>query len=90
MAPRPENDSVRNESRNGDRDEAISESRRILARVGRESDASMMTRVRDHVAARDVGGRDPVELWGTRIGRSIAVSILVVFILWILSYVLGG
>lgn len=98
MAPRPENDAARNEARNsapdkagsGGRDEAMSESRRILARIGRESDASVMTRVRDHVAARDVDDRDPVELWGTRIGRFIAVSVLVIFILWLLFYVLGG
>lgn len=70
--------------------EAEAESRRILDRVGRESEgSSMMTRMRDHVAATDAEQNDPIELWGTRIGRAIAVTTLTALILWLLLYVFG-
>ncbi|MCR4265633.1 hypothetical protein [Nitratireductor sp. ZSWI3] len=71
-------------------DKAETESRRILERVGRESESSMLGRVRDHVTANDVRKDDPVELWGTRIGRTIAVTVLVALIAWLFYYVFGG
>ncbi|WP_295807881.1 hypothetical protein [uncultured Nitratireductor sp.] len=73
------------------RDErAETESRRILDRVSRESEgSSMMTRARDHIAASDAEQSDPIELWGTRIGRAIAVTALTALILWLLLYVFG-
>ncbi len=71
-------------------EQAEAESRRILDRVSRESEgSSMMTRARDHISARDAVQDDPIELWGTRIGRAIAVITLTALILWILLYVFG-
>lgn len=49
----------------------------------------MMTRARDHIAASDAEQSDPIELWGTRIGRAIAVTALTALILWLLLYVFG-
>ncbi|WP_367717076.1 hypothetical protein AB2N04_03510 [Nitratireductor sp. GISD-1A_MAKvit] len=70
--------------------QAEAEARRILDRVNRESEgSSMMIRVRNHIAARDAEKEDPIELWGTRIGRAIAVTFLTALILWVLLYVFG-
>ena len=72
------------------KEQAEAESQRILDRVSRESEgSSMMTRARDHISARDAEQNDPIELWGTRIGRAIAVTTLTALILWILLYVFG-
>lgn len=71
-------------------DERAVQSRRILDRIGRESESSPLARVRDHIAARDLAPTDPIEVWGTRIGRTIAVTVLTAMILWLIFYVLGG
>jgi hypothetical protein len=66
------------------------ESRRIINRVGAESEASMARRVADHMAGRDAGGGDPIELWGTRIGRWLGVGLLVYVIWWLIDFSSGG
>lgn len=71
-------------------DDTRAESRRILDRVGQESENSMLHRMRRHVAASDVERSDPIELWGTRIGRFIAIAVLIALILWLIFYVFGG
>ncbi len=70
------------------------ESRRIINRVGAESEASMARRVTErvsgHMAGRDAEGGDPIELWGTRIGRWLGVGLLVYVIWWLIDFSSGG
>lgn len=70
------------------------ESRRIINRVGAESEASMARRVAErvsgHMAGRDARGGDRVELWGTRIGRWLGVGLLVYVIWWLVDFSSGG
>lgn len=63
------------------RDDDETESRRIIRRVGAETEASMVKRARDHMAARDTDENDWVEVWGTRIGRVLGI-VLVVYLGW--------
>lgn len=75
-------------------EEARGESRRILERVGRESDANSlldrsMERLRGHLAADDTDRDDPIELWGTRIGRLLAFAVCGVLIVWLFLYAIG-
>ena len=71
-------------------EESRNESRRILDRVGQQSENAMLHRMRRHVAADDAKQDDPIEVWGTRIGRLIAMTVLVAMILWLILYVFGG
>ena len=66
------------------------ESRRIIGRVGAESEASMARRVGDHMTRRDAGQGDRIELWGTRIGRWIGVGLLVYIIWWLVDFSSSG
>lgn len=73
------------------------EARRIIDRVGAESEASMARRVAErvtgHMAGRDVGrdgGGDRIELWGTRIGRWLGAGLLVYVIWWLVDFSSGG
>ncbi len=66
------------------------EARRELDRLGREGDAlaaSSMARVARkagaHLSAADAADKDPAELWGRRIGRSLSVVFLVLLIGWL-------
>lgn len=67
------------------------ESRRILDRIARESDPSGSLAVRTarrvgrHMRAEDADPTDPVEVWGTRIGRIIGIILLVALAGWLLS-----
>ena len=65
------------------------EARRIIDRVGAESEASMARRVAGHMAGRDAGG-DRIELWGTRIGRWLGAALLVYVIWWLVDFSSGG
>jgi len=77
---------------NRDREDRA-EARRIIDRVGAESEASMARRVTErvtgHMAGRDAGG-DRIELWGTRIGRWLGVGLLVYVIWWLVDFSSGG
>ena len=66
------------------------ESRRILNRVGPESEASMATRARDHMTGRDAQDKDWAELWGTRIGRWLGLVLLIYLLWWLFSFVVEG
>lgn len=50
----------------------------------------MLDRVRDHLAAEDADKGDPVEVWGTRIGRALAIVAFVVLILWLIQFLMRG
>jgi hypothetical protein len=73
------------------------ESRRILDRVSREAQSGghsaidrATRRARDHVTAADVDRDDWVEYWGTRIGRTLGLLLLVGLIVWLVLYLAQG
>lgn len=74
-----------------------SESRRIIERVARESDpggtsfiAQAAKGARDHVAAADADRSDPIEYWGTRIGRALGLLIAIGLLVWLVLFVTQG
>jgi hypothetical protein len=69
--------------------ERLTESKRILRQVNRESDQpgfAPIDRLQNHLSANDIDKTDPLEVWGTRIGRSlglvIMISLLLAIIVW--------
>lgn len=70
------------------------ESRRIIGRVGAESEASMARRAADrvagHMAGRDAEGGDRIELWGTRIGRWLGLALLAYVLWWLYDFMAAG
>lgn len=64
-----------------DRDER--EARRILERVARETEPSGPAQ--DIGAVRD----DPIEYWGTRIGRALGLVLAVAMMVWLGLFLLG-
>ena len=82
---------AKNDQREQHRDEHR-DSGRILDRVAREADSSSFAiraaqRARDHVAASDVDRDDPVEVWGTRIGRVLGLVLMVGLLVWLVVFV---
>ena len=80
----------------GKDDDGERESRRILERIGREdqsSGVSFLARttqsVRDHVTAADADRADGIEYWGTRIGRSLGLIVVVAMMIWLVLYLAG-
>ncbi len=77
-----------------DEDGGGAESRRILDRVRRESGTSFFSHTAhmagDHMAARDADQSDQIEVWGTRIGRALAVVAVLVLIGWLFSFLTRG
>jgi len=74
-----------------------SESRRIIERVARETDpggTSFIARTakgaRDHVTAADADRSDPIEVWGTRIGRVLGLLIAIGLLIWLVFYITQG
>ncbi|RWL39449.1 hypothetical protein EN852_019410 [Mesorhizobium sp. M2E.F.Ca.ET.209.01.1.1] len=65
------------------------ESRRILERVQQETSpgASFIARAakdaRDRVTAADTDRADPIEYWGTRIGRTLGFVIAIGLLAWL-------
>ena len=76
-----------------DKDEQA-ESRRIIGRVGQESEASMVRRTADrvtgHMSGRDAEGQDWTELWGTRIGRWLGIALLAYVLWWLFDFMAKG
>lgn len=61
---------------------------RILDRVGRELDAaatSLSARARKHFSAGDADPADAIEVWGTRIGRVLALLVVLAMFIWLVS-----
>jgi len=74
-----------------------SESRRILERVARETTpggASLIARTarsaRDRVTAADVDRADPIEYWGTRIGRTLGLVVAIGLVAWLVYVAMRG
>lgn len=76
--------------------ERQAESRRILERVGREGDigssfaGQTLRRTRDHFAAADADDKDAIEVWGTRIGRLLALVFFLVLVVWLIGFLTRG
>jgi len=73
------------------------ESRRILERVARETapgGASFIVctakDARDHVTAAGTDRADPIEYWGTRIGRTLGFFIAIGLLVWLVYAVTRG
>ena len=73
------------------------ESRRILDRVAREAGSGSMPlvsrtarRARDHLAANDADPADPIEYWGTRIGRAIGLAVTFGLVVWLVLFLVRG
>lgn len=80
-----------------ERQDSEKESRRILERVARETDPSGTSFVartakgmRDHVAAADADRTDPIEVWGTRIGRIIGLLLALGMMVWLVLFLTRG
>jgi hypothetical protein len=79
------------------RQDSDNESRRILERIARETDpagTSFVARttkgMRDHVTAADADRADPIEVWGTRIGRILGLLLALGLMIWLVLFVTRG
>ncbi|SDA54306.1 hypothetical protein [Mesorhizobium qingshengii] len=79
------------------RQDSDRESRRILERIARETDpagTSFVARttkgVRDHISAADADRADPIEVWGTRIGRILGLLVALGLMIWLVLFVTRG
>lgn len=75
--------------------ERTAESRRILDRVSREADSgSLLARassgLRRHVTAKDAEADDPIDYWGTRIGRALGLIICAGLFIWLIVLLIRG
>jgi hypothetical protein len=66
------------------------ESQRILARLAGETEAGSAARGAATKSAGPSPDDDPIEYWGTRIGRGLGLVITVVLIAWLVMYVVRG
>jgi hypothetical protein len=80
-----------------ERPDSDRESRRILERVAQETDPAGVSFVarttkgmRDHVAAADADRADPIEVWGTRIGRILGLLLALGLMVWLVLFLTRG
>jgi hypothetical protein len=72
--------------------ERETESERILDRVKHESASgglSAVERARGHFGAADADAADPIEVWGTRIGRLLGLLVVIAMFIWFLGSIFG-
>lgn len=69
------------------------EAERSLRRVDMESEtlgtstlARAAGRAKGHLGGSDVDPNDPIELWGTRIGRGAGAIFAIILVLWLISH----
>lgn len=80
----------------GRRKDDEAESRRILKRIANEEDAggSFVTRAAkgafDRVSAKDADRSDPLDYWGTRVGRTTGFLLAVGLMVWLVVYLTRG
>ncbi|RUW91486.1 hypothetical protein [Mesorhizobium sp. M7A.F.Ca.US.010.02.1.1] len=79
------------------RQDSEKESRRILERIAHETDPagnSFVSRaakgMHDHVTAADIDRADPIEVWGTRFGRTLGLLLALGLMVWLVLYVIRG
>lgn len=77
-----------------DPDKEKREAKRIIERARQQSEPSATPhsteRVRQHFAAGDADQNDPSELWGTRIGRGLALVAALALVVWLLAFLARG
>ena len=64
------------------------EAREALARVeqGEVAGSSAFVRAANHMRADDADAEDPMEVWGTRIGRGLAVVFAIGLVVWLVGH----
>lgn len=70
-------------------DDAENEARRILSRVDSQEGnllGSTVQRIDNHLNAADAPQDDPIEVWGTRIGRTIALATTLLVLIYALTW----
>ncbi len=79
------------------RQDSDDESRRILERIARETDPSGTSFVaravkdaHDHVTATDADRSDPIEYWGTRVGRALGLLLAIGLMIWLVLFIIRG
>ncbi len=80
-------------SRHQRQDDKAREAQRILDRVDMEGEAlgtsafaRTANRARQHLSAGDADPNDPIEIWGTRIGRIGGVIFAIFLVLWLVTH----
>jgi hypothetical protein len=73
------------------------ESRRILERIAHETNPAgdsfagrAAKGMHDHVTAADADRADPIEVWGTRFGRTLGLLLALGLMVWLVLYVIRG
>jgi hypothetical protein len=79
------------------RNDDSAESRRILKRMAGETEpggASFVARAAkgaiDSVSAKDADRSDPIEYWGTRVGRLLGLAFAVALMIWLVLFITRG
>ncbi|MGB3415586.1 MAG: hypothetical protein WBA36_02835 [Mesorhizobium sp.] len=79
------------------RDDRQAESKRILRRLADEEEAgrnSFVARTArgafDRVSAKNADRTDPLDYWGTRIGRTLGFVLAVGLVVWLVVYLTRG
>ncbi|MEL6435774.1 MAG: hypothetical protein AAFP99_03155 [Pseudomonadota bacterium] len=65
------------------------EAARALRNVERDSETlgtSSFIRAAKHFTAADADQEDPVEVWGKRVGRLLALAVFVVLLIWLVNF----
>lgn len=80
-------------SRQTNEDARQKEAEQALRRVEMEGEAlgtsalaRTANRARDHLGANDIDPNDPIEVWGTRIGRIGGAIFAIVLVLWLIDH----
>ncbi|SFO71492.1 hypothetical protein SAMN04488056_111127 [Cohaesibacter marisflavi] len=80
-------------SRQQRQDEKARQAERALERVDAEGEAlgtsafaRTANRAKDHLGANDADPNDPIEIWGTRIGRIGGVIFAIFLVLWLVNH----
>ena len=75
-------------TRQQDDERRAREAREALARVreGEIAGSSAFVRAANHMRAKDADAEDPMEVWGTRIGRGLAVVFAIGLVVWLVGH----
>lgn len=84
-------------SRPKQRNDDSAESRRILKRMAGETEpggASFVARAAksavNNISAGDGDRSDPIEYWGTRVGRILGLAFAVALMIWLVLFMMRG
>lgn len=54
--------------------------------LGTSSFARVANNAKDHLGAAEIDENDPIELWGTRIGRIAGAIFAIILVLWLINH----